>query len=153
MAPGGDQGDQPPLTLNEDLDDGEHQTGGRLDRRRTGVQRRDEVPRALEVGKVCSATKTGSGGSAREIGGSKGGLETAFGDPRGKCMMAKCIIIHIFVRYFYDYQKHLNKDLEIEGVLITMYDNRLNLSRQVVHELQEYFGDKVYKTYINRNLN
>ena len=36
-------------------------------------------------------------------------------------------------------QKHLNKDLEIEGVLITMYDNRLNLSRQVVHELHEYF--------------
>tara|TARA_Y100001968_G_C19399488_1_gene740241 strand:- start:261 stop:1037 length:777 start_codon:yes stop_codon:yes gene_type:complete len=49
-------------------------------------------------------------------------------------------------------QKHLNKDLEIEGVLITMYDNRLNLSRQVVHELHEYFGDKVYKTYINRNV-
>ena len=37
-------------------------------------------------------------------------------------------------------QKHLNKDLEIEGILITMYDNRLNLYRQVVKELQEYFG-------------
>jgi chromosome partitioning protein len=49
-------------------------------------------------------------------------------------------------------QKHLNKELEIEGILITMYDNRLNLSRQVVHELNEYFGDKVYKTYINRNV-
>ena len=51
MAPGGVQGDQPPLMLNKDLDDAEHQTGGRLDRRRTGVQRRDEVPRVLEVGK------------------------------------------------------------------------------------------------------
>ena len=49
-------------------------------------------------------------------------------------------------------QKHLNKELEIEGILITMYDNRLNLSRQVVQELHEYFGDKVYKTYINRNV-
>ena len=49
-------------------------------------------------------------------------------------------------------QKHLNKDLEIEGILITMYDHRLNLSRQVVQELQEYFGDKVYHTYIKRNV-
>ena len=49
-------------------------------------------------------------------------------------------------------QKHLNKKLEIEGILITMYDNRLNLSRQVVHELKEYFGEKVYDTYIKRNV-
>ena len=49
-------------------------------------------------------------------------------------------------------QKHLNKSLEIEGILITMYDHRLNLSRQVVQELQEYFDDKVYKTYIKRNV-
>ena len=49
-------------------------------------------------------------------------------------------------------QKHLNKNLEIEGILITMYDHRLNLSRQVVQELQEYFEDKVYKTYIKRNV-
>ena len=49
-------------------------------------------------------------------------------------------------------QKHLNKNLEIEGILITMYDHRLNLSRQVVKELQEYFGDKVYHTYIKRNV-
>jgi len=49
-------------------------------------------------------------------------------------------------------QKHLNKELEIEGILITMYDHRLNLSRQVVQELHEYFGDKVYDTYINRNV-
>ena len=49
-------------------------------------------------------------------------------------------------------QKHLNKNLEIEGILITMYDHRLNLSRQVVQELQEYFEDKVYQTYIKRNV-
>ena len=49
-------------------------------------------------------------------------------------------------------QKHLNKDLEIEGILITMYDHRLNLSKQVAQELQEYFGNKVYNTYINRNV-
>ena len=49
-------------------------------------------------------------------------------------------------------QKHLNKELEIEGILITMYDHRLNLSKQVVQELQEYFGEKVYNTYIKRNV-
>ena len=49
-------------------------------------------------------------------------------------------------------QKHLNKDLYIEGILITMYDNRLNLSKQVVEEVKKYFGEKVYKTFINRNV-
>jgi len=49
-------------------------------------------------------------------------------------------------------QKHLNKNLEIEGVLITMYDNRLNLSKQVAEEVKEYFRDKMYKTYIKRNV-
>ena len=49
-------------------------------------------------------------------------------------------------------QKKLNPDLRIEGILTTMYDNRLNLSRQVVKELKEYFGDKVYKTTICRNV-
>ncbi|MFQ6609522.1 MAG: ParA family protein [Fidelibacterota bacterium] len=49
-------------------------------------------------------------------------------------------------------QKHLNKKLEIEGILITMFDSRLNLSRQVVQELNEYFGAKVYDTYIRRNV-
>ena len=49
-------------------------------------------------------------------------------------------------------QKNLNKDLSIEGILITMYDSRLNLSRQVVNEVEEYFGEKVYNTYINRNV-
>ena len=49
-------------------------------------------------------------------------------------------------------QKHLNKELDIEGILITMYDNRLNLSKQVVQEVKDYFGDKVYETFIKRNV-
>ena len=49
-------------------------------------------------------------------------------------------------------QKHLNKDLYIEGILITMYDNRLNLSKQVLKEVSEYFEDKVYKTLVKRNV-
>ena len=42
--------------------------------------------------------------------------------------------------------------LFIEGILITMYDNRLNLSKQVLKEVSEYFDDKVYKTLIKRNV-
>ncbi len=49
-------------------------------------------------------------------------------------------------------QHDLNPELFIEGVLITMYDQRLNLSRQVVDEALNYFKDKVYKTYIPRNV-
>ncbi|MCH7859059.1 MAG: ParA family protein [Candidatus Marinimicrobia bacterium] len=49
-------------------------------------------------------------------------------------------------------QRQLNKDLEIEGVLITMFDNRLNLSRQVAEEVRAYFGEKVYETTIQRNV-
>jgi len=49
-------------------------------------------------------------------------------------------------------QKNLNTNLRIEGILITMYDSRLNLSKQVVNEVQEYFGGKVYNTFINRNV-
>ena len=49
-------------------------------------------------------------------------------------------------------QKHLNSDLEIEGILITMYDNRLKLSRQVVDEVKNYFGNKVYSTFKKRNV-
>lgn len=49
-------------------------------------------------------------------------------------------------------QKNLNKGLSIEGVLLTMYDNRLNLCNQVANEVREYFKDKVYKTVINRNV-
>ena len=49
-------------------------------------------------------------------------------------------------------QKNLNSNLKIEGILITMFDSRLNLSQQVLKEVQDYFGDKVYKTLINRNV-
>ena len=49
-------------------------------------------------------------------------------------------------------QKHLNKEFEIEGALLTMYDIRTNLSNQVVKEVTKYFGDKVYKTVIPRNI-
>ncbi len=49
-------------------------------------------------------------------------------------------------------QKHLNLDLRIEGVLLTMFDKRLNLSNQVAQEAISYFGDKVYDTVIPRNV-
>ena len=49
-------------------------------------------------------------------------------------------------------KKHLNKNLEIEGALLTMYDARTNLSNQVVKEVKKYFNDKVYKTTIARNI-
>ncbi len=49
-------------------------------------------------------------------------------------------------------KKHLNKSLEIEGALLTMYDIRTNLSNQVVKEVKKYFENKVYKTAIPRNV-
>lgn len=49
-------------------------------------------------------------------------------------------------------QKHLNKGLEIEGVLLTMYDARTNLSMQVMEEVKKYFQTKVYQTVIPRNI-
>ena len=49
-------------------------------------------------------------------------------------------------------KKHLNKDIEIEGALLTMYDIRTNLSNQVVKEVKNYFGDRVYKNVIPRNV-
>ncbi|HEX7050904.1 MAG TPA: ParA family protein [Longimicrobiales bacterium] len=49
-------------------------------------------------------------------------------------------------------QRNLNPRLQIEGVLLTMYDQRLNLSRQVADEAKEYFGDRVYRTMIPRNV-
>jgi len=49
-------------------------------------------------------------------------------------------------------QRHLNTELTIEGVLLTMYDGRLNLSNQVVSEVKEYFQDKVFRTVIRRNI-
>ena len=49
-------------------------------------------------------------------------------------------------------QNNLNPNLEILGVLLTMYDKRLNLSQQVEEDVKNYFGDKLFKTYINRNV-
>lgn len=42
--------------------------------------------------------------------------------------------------------------LEIEGIVLTMYDSRTNLSRQIETEVRDYFGDKVYRTVIPRNV-
>jgi chromosome partitioning protein len=49
-------------------------------------------------------------------------------------------------------QKNLNHNLTIEGVLLTMYDNRLNLSKQVAEEVRSYFEDKIFNTVIQRNV-
>ncbi len=49
-------------------------------------------------------------------------------------------------------QKHLNTDLRIEGVLLTMLDARTNLGIQVIEEVKKYFQDKVFKTIIPRNV-
>ncbi|QNO15009.1 ParA family protein [Alkalicella caledoniensis] len=49
-------------------------------------------------------------------------------------------------------QKHLNPGLIFEGALLTMYDSRTNLSNQVVDEVKNFFGAKVYKTIIPRNV-
>ena len=49
-------------------------------------------------------------------------------------------------------RKNLNKELEIEGVILSMFDGRTNLSVQVVQEVKKYFGAKVYSTVIPRNI-
>ncbi|MCA9751474.1 MAG: ParA family protein [Gemmatimonadetes bacterium] len=49
-------------------------------------------------------------------------------------------------------QRNLNPELEIEGVLLTMFDRRLNLSQQVADEARSYFGSKVYETVVPRNV-
>jgi chromosome partitioning protein len=49
-------------------------------------------------------------------------------------------------------QKHLNTSLQIEGVLLTMFDARTNLGIQVIEEVKKYFQQKVYKTVIPRNV-
>ncbi len=49
-------------------------------------------------------------------------------------------------------QKNLNPNLEIEGVLLTMFDGRLNLSKQVADEVRGYFEEKIFKTVIQRNV-
>ena len=49
-------------------------------------------------------------------------------------------------------QRYLNPSLEIEGVLLTMFDERLQLSRRVAAEVKSYFDEKVYSTEIRRNV-
>lgn len=49
-------------------------------------------------------------------------------------------------------KKSLNKDLEIEGVVMTMYDYRTNLSNEVFEEVKNFFGDKVFGATISRNI-
>ncbi|MEC9376630.1 MAG: AAA family ATPase [Candidatus Neomarinimicrobiota bacterium] len=49
-------------------------------------------------------------------------------------------------------QRHLNPKLEIAGVLLTMYDSRLNLSKQVAEEVDSFFKEKLFKTFIHRNV-
>ena len=46
----------------------------------------------------------------------------------------------------------LNPQLDIEGIVLTMYDDRMNLARQVADEVRNHFGEKVYKTLIPRNV-
>jgi chromosome partitioning protein len=49
-------------------------------------------------------------------------------------------------------QQNFNPSLQIDGVLLTMYDQRVNLSRQVAEEAREYFGPKVIRTVVPRNV-
>jgi chromosome partitioning protein len=49
-------------------------------------------------------------------------------------------------------KQDLNPELVVEGVLLTMYDSRNNLADQVAEEVRKYFGSKVYKTVIHRNV-
>ena len=49
-------------------------------------------------------------------------------------------------------QKHINSKLSIAGVLLTMYDSRLNLSKEVADEVREYFEEKLFNTVIHRNV-
>ncbi|MDD2216492.1 MAG: ParA family protein, partial [Eubacteriales bacterium] len=48
--------------------------------------------------------------------------------------------------------KNLNRDLKIQGVILSMFDGRTNLSIQVVEEVKKYFKSKVYSTVIPRNV-
>jgi chromosome partitioning protein len=49
-------------------------------------------------------------------------------------------------------KKHYNPDLDVSGILITMYNGRLLLSMQVINELKKYYEDKLFETKISRNV-
>ncbi len=49
-------------------------------------------------------------------------------------------------------RRHLNPGLEIEGILLTLFDDRTNLTHQVAQDLRDYFGSQVFKTVIPRNV-
>ena len=49
-------------------------------------------------------------------------------------------------------KQHYNKTLNVTGILITMYNNRLILSTQVIHELKKHYADKLFETTISRNV-
>jgi len=49
-------------------------------------------------------------------------------------------------------KKQLNEQLSIEGVLLTMFDSRLRLSNQIVEEVKKYFGEKVFRAVVTRNV-
>lgn len=60
--------------------------------------------------------------------------------------------ISMLMRTFELIKDSFNPSLEIEGILLTMFDGRNTLARQVTEELKKHFGDKVYKTVIPRNV-
>ena len=49
-------------------------------------------------------------------------------------------------------KKHLNENIDVEGVVLTMKDNRSNLGHSVAEDITKYFGKKVYNTIIPRNV-
>ena len=49
-------------------------------------------------------------------------------------------------------RESLNPNLDIEGIALTMYDDRVNLAKQVAQEVRQHFGGKVYRTLIPRNV-
>lgn len=49
-------------------------------------------------------------------------------------------------------KKRLNRDLKVTGIVPTMFDGRTNLSREVMEKIREYFGERVYKTIIRKNI-
>jgi len=49
-------------------------------------------------------------------------------------------------------KRQLNEQLDIEGVVLTMFDSRLRLSKQIVEEIRKYFGEKVFKSVVTRNV-